>query len=291
MTILLVDDNDELRAATRELLEALGHRVLEAAGGEEALELAAAGGQDIELLATDFAMPGIDGLELVERLRRLRPAVGALLISSHGNGPDLRQRIAAAGVAFLGKPFSPLALREKIAEALAGTGRAAPPPRVDASVLRASPPAAPRRLPSPAAMPLWAVAAAVGLAMTAAVAIVALDAGPPALPAPPDNAAVRGTALDLVSPVGPQGELPREFRWHEVEDGRAYRLTVQGVDGVVLWRDVIAGDRLEMPAELAGVLRAAVAYVWSVEALDGDGRRIAWSRPTRFRAIPPLPAR
>ena len=82
-TLLLVEDNDELRGATREMLEALGYRVATAANGPEALAALEEMDGGIDLVICDVVMPGMSGPELVERLRARSPSSGAPHVRLH----------------------------------------------------------------------------------------------------------------------------------------------------------------------------------------------------------------
>jgi two-component system cell cycle sensor histidine kinase/response regulator CckA len=99
-TILLVEDEEGIRTLTKAFLEQQGYTVLVAANGLEALSLAEEYSNPIHLLLTDVVMPGIRGMELAERLLKLRPATHILYISGY---PE--QEIADPAAAFLQKPF------------------------------------------------------------------------------------------------------------------------------------------------------------------------------------------
>src|SRR5689334_9844927 len=79
--ILLVDDNANGLAARRTVLEELGHRIVTAASGSEALEQFAA--HKFDLIVTDYKMPRMDGLELISRLRKQSPGLPIVLISGY----------------------------------------------------------------------------------------------------------------------------------------------------------------------------------------------------------------
>ncbi len=113
---LLVDDNDELRGATGECLEEMGYSVIAAADAEEASR-SAPGGR-FNLLVSDVYMPGMNGIELADRLLSRQPELAVLLISSRGGEPEVRRRLARGDVAFLAKPFSPEELASKVDEAM-----------------------------------------------------------------------------------------------------------------------------------------------------------------------------
>ena len=97
--VLLVDDEDLVRRATADMLCELGHEVIEAVSASTALQLLEQR-PDIELIVTDYLMPGIRGSELIHKAREVRPDLKAVLITGYA-------RIAAdqEGVARLSKPF------------------------------------------------------------------------------------------------------------------------------------------------------------------------------------------
>jgi DNA-binding response OmpR family regulator len=123
-TILLVDDNPDVRICVSEMLKIDGFDVLEAADGADALRIAETTPQPIEVLVTDINMPGIDGLELARRVRTLRPAIGVVYMS--GASPDLVEAWdLLTGTAFLHKPFGPDVLVERVRGALVQAGERA----------------------------------------------------------------------------------------------------------------------------------------------------------------------
>ncbi len=104
-TVLLVEDEDSVRALARRGLESRGYRVLAAAGGTAALELAARHNGPIHLLVSDVVMPGMSGPQLADALRRVRPRVKVVYVSGYAEDA-LGQRGLPEGDAFLAKPFS-----------------------------------------------------------------------------------------------------------------------------------------------------------------------------------------
>jgi two-component system cell cycle sensor histidine kinase/response regulator CckA len=105
-SILLVEDEDAVRLFAARALRAKGFRVVEAASAQSALDLVHRGRERPDLLITDVVMPGIDGVALVERLRRDVPGLAVLCISGHTDD-NLRRRLEQLdGVAFLAKPFT-----------------------------------------------------------------------------------------------------------------------------------------------------------------------------------------
>jgi PAS domain S-box-containing protein len=117
-TILLVEDEDAVRALLRSVLESRGYSVLEASRGDEALELSQAYGGEIDLLVTDVVMPQMGGPQLARRLTSSRPHVKVLYISGYADQAAWYQNGLESGDAFLQKPFPPEALARKVREVL-----------------------------------------------------------------------------------------------------------------------------------------------------------------------------
>jgi two-component system cell cycle sensor histidine kinase/response regulator CckA len=118
-TILLADDNEQVRGWAREVLELYGYSVLEAADGEKALEVASGHDGDIDLLVTDVVMPALGGPELAERLATARPGLRVLLISGYTDRGIVEHGVLPRDARFLQKPFSASALGEAVRELLA----------------------------------------------------------------------------------------------------------------------------------------------------------------------------
>jgi CheY-like chemotaxis protein len=117
-TILLVEDEATVRRFAARTLEALGYRVLEAPGPAEALAVAAAFGERIDLLVTDVTMPGLQGHQLAARLAADRPGLRVLYISGFTENGVAGRSGFGPGAAFLGKPFSSQALARAVRRAL-----------------------------------------------------------------------------------------------------------------------------------------------------------------------------
>lgn len=123
-TILLVDDEPDILAIAREMLEGEGYEILEALNAEEAVRVAAGHAGPIHLLLTDVVMPGASGQDLAQLLGLQRPDLRVLYMSSFAiikgrrqfaeveNGLDL-------GVPIVLKPFTAERLMEKVQEVLA----------------------------------------------------------------------------------------------------------------------------------------------------------------------------
>ena len=117
-TLLLVEDEDAVRALTREILQMGGYTVLEAGNGAEALRLCERHGGPVHLLVTDVVMPEVGGRELADRLTALRPGLKVLYLSGYADDAVVRHGVLGSEVAFLQKPFSIDALARKVREVL-----------------------------------------------------------------------------------------------------------------------------------------------------------------------------
>ena len=117
-TVLLVEDDEALRALGRRVLEAKGYTVLVAASAEEALFLANGHPGDIDLVATDVVMPGMSGRSLVQYVAELHPRVRILFMSGYTNDDVLRRGALDPATAFLQKPFTPDQLSRRVREVL-----------------------------------------------------------------------------------------------------------------------------------------------------------------------------
>ena len=104
-TILLAEDEEEVRAVAREVLQTHGYTVLEARHGEEALAISARHAGSIHLLMTDLVMPGMGGRELARRLAPVRPEMRVLYVSGYSD--DTIVSPEASDAPFLEKPFAP----------------------------------------------------------------------------------------------------------------------------------------------------------------------------------------
>jgi signal transduction histidine kinase/CheY-like chemotaxis protein len=118
-TLLLVEDEDAVRQLARIALERDGYRVLQAASGEEALALIARERVRPDLVLTDVVMPGLDGRQLVARLREQLPGVPVLLMSGYAGPGGPVSGETDPNLAFLRKPFTPSALSDAVQQLLA----------------------------------------------------------------------------------------------------------------------------------------------------------------------------
>jgi len=117
-TVLLIEDNDELRSSICDILETLGYRVILAGNGTEALAALDREKGRVDLVVSDVVMPGMSGQEAVQRIREKVPDLPALFISGYTDNVVLRHGILEGRFEFLEKPFSADRLAAKIREVL-----------------------------------------------------------------------------------------------------------------------------------------------------------------------------
>ena len=120
-TILLTEDEAAVRMATRTILEQAGYKVIEAANGHLALDTFRKRINDIDLVMTDMIMPGMNGRELADQLRAIRPDIRLLFTSGYTDDTVLRQSLVQPGSQFIQKPYTPQNLTAKVREALSST--------------------------------------------------------------------------------------------------------------------------------------------------------------------------
>jgi CheY-like chemotaxis protein len=121
--VLLVEDQPEVRAVARRMLELHGFHVLEARDGAEALDVHARHNGPIHILVTDVIMPGMSGRQLAEKLRARHAGLPVLFLSGHLGDTVLRRGVREENVPFLSKPFSPESLALKVREVLGEASR------------------------------------------------------------------------------------------------------------------------------------------------------------------------
>jgi PAS domain S-box-containing protein len=117
-TILLVEDEPDLRELTQMVLSERGYKVIEAPTPAEAERLAGSNGIEIHLLLTDVVMPGISGRELAKRLTGRYPHLRVMYMSGYTYNVIAQDGTLEEGISFLQKPFTPQTLMEKVREAL-----------------------------------------------------------------------------------------------------------------------------------------------------------------------------
>jgi len=117
-TVLLVDDDEAVRAFARQVLKEAGYRVVDAADGMQALATARSHDGLIHLLVTDLRMPGLGGQEVARRLRLERSSLAVLYVTGYAGDDVLEAASADESAVFLRKPFAPSALLKHVRRAL-----------------------------------------------------------------------------------------------------------------------------------------------------------------------------
>jgi PAS domain S-box-containing protein len=124
-TILLVEDEEAVRSFAARALRMRGYNVLEAGGGEEALEIVRAADTPIHLIITDVVMPNMDGPTMVRHVKELKPDLAVIFMSGYAEEAFRRNDQSSEDIHFLPKPFGLKQLAAKVKEVLSG----APPSR------------------------------------------------------------------------------------------------------------------------------------------------------------------
>ena len=117
-TVLVVEDQDEVRGLATKVLKDYGYHVLEAADGAKALALVEGYPGMIDLLLTDVVLPGMNGRELAECLKKMLPAVKVLYTSGYSQNLIANRGVLPGDVAYIAKPYTPEGLATKVREVL-----------------------------------------------------------------------------------------------------------------------------------------------------------------------------
>lgn len=121
LNVLVVDDEKELRESISIEIESLGHQVIQAINGEEALQIIRERGLDnptsIHLMLLDVNMPGISGLDVLREVRNLDPTILTLIITAHGNIRDAVEAMRDGAYNYIEKPVQPSDLEALIKKA------------------------------------------------------------------------------------------------------------------------------------------------------------------------------
>lgn len=119
-TVLVVEDQDEVRNLVEEILRMQGYAVLKASSGDEALRLVRTTRKSVHLLLTDMIMPGMSGRELAGRMQRIFPGLKVIIMSGYAEDGTIQWSTVIQGMDFLQKPFSVDSLTRKVRKALDG---------------------------------------------------------------------------------------------------------------------------------------------------------------------------
>jgi CheY-like chemotaxis protein len=122
-TVLLTEDEQDVREIAREFLESGGYRVIEAKDGAEAIQLAGKHRENIQLLLTDMVMPGMTGQELAVQLQGEHPGLCVVFMSGYSEHAATEMANADPSVRLLTKPFSRAAMLRTVGEILRGDGK------------------------------------------------------------------------------------------------------------------------------------------------------------------------
>jgi DNA-binding NtrC family response regulator len=117
-TILLVEDETEVRHLIGKVLERYGYTVLQAQDADDALAVEERYRAPIHLLVSDMVMPGLSGPDLAQRLVQRRPAMQALFVSGYASRLAIDRGLSSHNASFLQKPFTPEVLAMKVRERL-----------------------------------------------------------------------------------------------------------------------------------------------------------------------------
>lgn len=127
--VLMVDDEAQFRATTRKILNRRGFETIMAANGKEAIEKLA---ENPDVVVLDVKMPDMDGHQVLEEIRKRRPALPVIMLTGHGDLPSAREALAQGANDYLSKPCEIDLLAAKIKEA--GKSADAPLPVDEATV-------------------------------------------------------------------------------------------------------------------------------------------------------------
>ena len=113
--ILLVDDDPMVRQTIAEMLTASEHEVVEVCGPFQAIDLVRNPENKFDVVVSDIKMPDMNGLQMMERIREIRPHLHPVYVSAHGDEPELTRQLRTHKVGFVPKPVEPEALSQAIA--------------------------------------------------------------------------------------------------------------------------------------------------------------------------------
>jgi two-component system cell cycle sensor histidine kinase/response regulator CckA len=117
-SVLLVEDDDQVRSFIRMLLTNNGYRVLEAQTGAEGLAIVKSESRNIDLLLSDMLLPELSGFDLAQQTLELKPEMKVLFMTGYVEGDIVQRSISELGASFLDKPFQPNTLLTRVQEAI-----------------------------------------------------------------------------------------------------------------------------------------------------------------------------
>jgi signal transduction histidine kinase/CheY-like chemotaxis protein len=117
-TVLIAEDDVEVRGLSREILERYGYRVIDAIDGEDAIDKFVTHEKDIEIILLDMVMPKKNGREVLKEIKKMRPDIKALFFSGYAPSSILHKGILEEGIQFISKPISVDNLLKKVRELL-----------------------------------------------------------------------------------------------------------------------------------------------------------------------------
>jgi CheY-like chemotaxis protein len=120
-TILVAEDDTQVRDLTKHILEGFGYQVMEAEDGEEAMRVFNENKDRIQLLILDVVMPKKNGKEVYDEITKIRPDIKAIFTSGYNAEIIHKKGILEKGLGFITKPFSPQELLKKVREVLDNT--------------------------------------------------------------------------------------------------------------------------------------------------------------------------
>jgi CheY-like chemotaxis protein len=126
-TVLLVEDDASVRVMTFNMLRHMGYDVLQACSGQEALAMVVQYNGTVDLLLTDVVMPGMNGRELAEQLKKHRPETAVLFTSGYAEDVIVHHGIVDQDLNFIPKPFTMHSLGIKLREVLDAAKRSKRP--------------------------------------------------------------------------------------------------------------------------------------------------------------------
>jgi len=124
-SVLLVEDDEQVRAFIRMLLTNNGYRVLEARTGAEGWALAEREGAAIDLLLSDMLLPELSGFDLAQKVLEKNPEMKVLFMTGYVEGDIVQRCMSDLGASFLDKPFQPNDLLSRVHEAISSTNEVA----------------------------------------------------------------------------------------------------------------------------------------------------------------------